>query len=68
MGAHLGPRGRHVHGENGHVIAPRLVAAAWFIWKLVAAVLVLLLVFFLIGWFVDVVVDPAEQEISWVRS
>jgi hypothetical protein len=46
------------------VIARRLVAAAWFIWKLVAAVLVILLVLFLLGWFVDVVVDQAEQEIS----
>ena len=47
------------------MIARRLVATAWFIWKLVAAVLVLLLLLFLIGWFVDVVFDPAEQEISW---
>jgi hypothetical protein len=65
VGAHLGARRRHVRGENGHVIARRLVAFAWLLWKLVAAVLVLLLVLFLIGWFVDVVVDPAEQEISW---
>ena len=42
----------------------RALAFAWFAWKLAAAVLVILLVLFLIGWFVDVVVDPAEQEIS----
>ena len=44
----------------------RVRAAAWFVWKLAAAVLVILLVLFLIGWFVDAVVDPAEQEISLV--
>jgi hypothetical protein len=46
----------------------RVRAVAWFVWKLVAAVLVILMILFLIGWFVDVVVDPAEEEISAVRG
>jgi hypothetical protein len=49
----------------------RVRAVAWFVWKLAAAVLVILMVLFLIGWFVDVVVDPAEEEISavgWIRA
>ena len=46
----------------------RVRAVAWFVWKLAAAVLVILLVLFLVGWFVDVVVDPAEQEISCERG
>jgi hypothetical protein len=44
----------------------RVRAVAWFAWKLAAAVLVILLVLLLIGWFIDVVVDPAEEEISAV--
>ena len=67
MGTHLGARGRDVHSEDGHVIR-RVRAVAWFVWKLAAAVLVILMVLFLIGWFVDVVVDPAEEEISAVRG
>jgi hypothetical protein len=46
----------------------RVRAVAWFVWKLAAAVLVILMVLFLIGWFVDAVVDPAEEEISAVRG
>ena len=46
----------------------RVRAVAWLVWKLAAAVLVILMILFLIGWFVDVVVDPAEQEISAVRG
>jgi Protein of unknown function (DUF1056) len=50
------------------VIRRRVLAFAWFVWKLAAAVLVILLVLFLVGWFVDAVVEPAEQEISAVSG
>jgi hypothetical protein len=46
------------------VIRRRIVAIFWFAWKVVAVFLVTLIVLFLLGWFVDVVVDPAEEEIS----
>jgi Protein of unknown function (DUF1056) len=68
VGTHLGARRRDVHGEDGHVIRRRVLAFAWFVWKLAAAVLVILLVLFLVGWFVDAVVEPAEQEISAVSG
>jgi hypothetical protein len=63
VGADLRPRRRDVHGEDRDLI-DRFRAAAWFVWKLAVAVIVILLVLSLIGWLVDVVVDPAEQEIS----
>lgn len=50
------------------MIRRRILAFVWFVWKLAAAVLVILVVLFLVGWFVDVVVDPAEQEISAVSG
>jgi hypothetical protein len=43
-------------------------AAFRFVVKLVAAVLALVLLLFALGWVVDVVVDPAEQEITTVDS
>ena len=45
-----------------------LRAVAWVVWKVAAIVLVTLLVLFAIGWVVDVVVDPAEQEITRINS
>ena len=50
------------------MIRRRVLAFAWFVWKVAAAVLVILIALFLIGWFVDVVVDPAEQEITTVEA
>lgn len=35
-----------------------------FAWKVVAVILVTLLVLFVLGWLVDVIVDPAEEEIT----
>jgi hypothetical protein len=46
----------------------RVAAVAWLVWKLAAVFLVTLLILFLLGWFVDVVVDPAEQEITTVED
>ena len=45
-----------------------LVALGRVVWKVVAVVLVALLVLFAIGWLVDAVVDPTEQEITTVES
>ena len=45
-----------------------LLAAARVLWKVVAVILVTLLVLLAIGWLVDVVVDPAEQQITTVES
>lgn len=45
-----------------------LVALGRLVWQVVAVVLVTLLVLFAIGWLVDAVVDPAEQEITTVES
>jgi putative effector of murein hydrolase LrgA (UPF0299 family) len=44
-----------------------IAALARFVWKGVAVILVTLLVLFVIGWLVDVVVDPAEEEITSVE-
>lgn len=67
MGEDLGPRQRLVHGEDRDVIIRRLLDLGWFVWKVAVIVLVTLLVLFAIGWLVDVVVDPAEQEITTVE-
>jgi putative effector of murein hydrolase LrgA (UPF0299 family) len=45
------------------VIRKTVAALLRFAWKLVAVILVTLLVLFVIGWLVDVLVDPAEEEI-----
>jgi putative effector of murein hydrolase LrgA (UPF0299 family) len=50
------------------VILRGLVALGRLVWKVVAVVLVTLLVLFAIGWLVDVVIDPAQQEITTVES
>jgi putative effector of murein hydrolase LrgA (UPF0299 family) len=50
------------------VIVRAVLAVARVVWKVVAVVLVTLLVLFAIGWLVDVVVDPAEQEITTVEA
>jgi hypothetical protein len=50
------------------VILRALLAVARVVWKAVAVFLVTLLVLFAIGWLVDVVVDPADQEITTVES
>jgi len=67
VGAHLGARKRHVHREDGSVIRRTVAAVLRFAWKLVAMVLVTLLVLFVVGWLVDVIVDPAEEEITTVE-
>ena len=36
-------------------------------WKVVAVILVTLLVLFVLGWLLDVIVDPAEEEITTVE-
>jgi hypothetical protein len=43
-------------------IVARLVA------KLITAIAVIVLVLFALGWVVDTLVDPAEQEITTVQS
>ena len=45
-----------------------ILAVGRLVWKIAAVVLVTLLVLFLLGWFVDVVVDPAEEEITTVEA
>jgi hypothetical protein len=50
------------------VILRALFAVASLVWKVVAVFFVTLLVLFAIGWLVDEVVDPAEQEITTVES
>ena len=50
------------------MISRALLAVVRVAWKVVAVFLVTLLVLFAIGWLVDVVVDPAEQEITTVES
>jgi hypothetical protein len=50
------------------VIRKGVVAFVRLVWKVVAVILVTLLVLFLLGWFVDVVVDPAEEEITTVEG
>jgi hypothetical protein len=45
------------------VILRMILTAARLAWKVAAVMLVTLLVLILLGWFVDVVVDPAEEEI-----
>ena len=46
---------------------PKTVATVLrFAWKVVAVILVTLLVLFVLGWLVDVIVDPAEEEITTV--
>jgi putative effector of murein hydrolase LrgA (UPF0299 family) len=46
------------------VIRKAVAALFRFAWKVVAVFLVTLLVLFVVGWLVDVIVDPAEQEIT----
>jgi hypothetical protein len=48
------------------VIRKTVAAVLRFAWKLVAAVLVTLLMLFVVGQLVDVIVDPAEEEITTV--
>ena len=67
MDKDLGPRQRHVHGEDRDVILRWILAVGRLVWKIAAVVLVTLLVLFAIGWLVDAVVDPAEQEITTVE-
>jgi hypothetical protein len=50
------------------VIRNAVAAVLRFAWKLVAAFLVTLLLLFVVGWLVDVLVDPAEQEITTVEG
>jgi hypothetical protein len=50
------------------VILRALLAVVWVVWKVVAIVLVTLLLLLAIGWLVDLVVDPAEQEITMVEA
>jgi putative effector of murein hydrolase LrgA (UPF0299 family) len=50
------------------VILRGVVALGRLVWLVVAVVLVTLLVLFAIGWLVDTVVDPAEQEITTIES
>ena len=50
------------------MIVRAVVAFARVALKVFAVVLVVLVVLFVIGWLVDVVVDPAEQEITTVES
>jgi hypothetical protein len=68
VGTHLGARRRDVQGADGRVTGEAVVAVFRFVVKLVAAVLALVLLLFALGWVVDVVVDPAEQEITTVDS
>jgi hypothetical protein len=68
MGAHLGARGRYVYREDRSVIMKAVAALFRFAWKIVAVFVVTLLVLFVVGWLVDVIVDPAEQEILGVRG
>ena len=49
------------------MILRRILAVGRLVWKVVAVVLVTLLVLFAVGWLVDMVVDPAEQEITTVE-
>jgi putative effector of murein hydrolase LrgA (UPF0299 family) len=49
------------------VIRKTVAAVLRFAWKLVAVILVTLLVLFVLGWLVDVIVDPAEEEITTVQ-
>ena len=44
-----------------------ILAVGRLVWKIAAVVLATLLVLFAIGWLVDAVVDPAEQEITTVE-
>ena len=66
MGAHLGARERHVHGEDRRVIRRAVTAFVRFVWKGVAVLVVTLLALLVVGWLVDVVVDPSEEEITTV--
>jgi hypothetical protein len=68
VGTHLGTRRRDVQGEDGRVTGEAVGAVFRFVVKLAAAVLALVLLLFALGWVVDVVVDPAEQEITTVDS
>ena len=49
------------------MILRAVAAVGRLVWKIAAVVLVTLLVLFAIGWLVDAVVDPAEQEITTVE-
>jgi putative effector of murein hydrolase LrgA (UPF0299 family) len=49
------------------VIRRWILAVGRLVWKIAAVVLATLLVLFAIGWLVDAVVDPAEQEITTVE-
>jgi putative effector of murein hydrolase LrgA (UPF0299 family) len=68
VGAHLGARRRDVHGEDRRVIRKAVAAVLRLAWKVVAIILVTLLLLFVVGWLVDVIVDPAEQEITTVEG
>ena len=48
------------------MIRKTVAAVLRFAWKVVAVILVTLLVLFVLGWLVDVIVDPAEEEITTV--
>jgi putative effector of murein hydrolase LrgA (UPF0299 family) len=67
VGAHLGARERHVHRKDRGVIRKTVAAVLRLAWKVVAVILVTLLVLFVLGWLVDVIVDPAEEEITTVQ-
>jgi uncharacterized protein YpmS len=49
------------------VIRKRVAAMLRFAWKLIAVVLVTLLVLLVVGRLVDVIVDPAEEEITTIE-
>jgi putative effector of murein hydrolase LrgA (UPF0299 family) len=49
------------------VIRKRVAALLRFAWKVVAVIVATLFVLFVLGWLVDVIVDPAEEEITTVR-
>jgi putative effector of murein hydrolase LrgA (UPF0299 family) len=49
------------------VIRKTVAAVFRLAWKVVAVILVTLLVLFVLGWLVDVIVDPAEEEITTVQ-
>jgi hypothetical protein len=66
MGTDLGARGRHVHRTDRSVIRKTVAAVLRFARKLLAVILVTLLVLFVLGWLVDVIVDPTEEEITTV--
>ena len=50
------------------MIRKTVAAVLRLVWKIVAVILVTLLVLFVLGWLVDVIVDPAEEKITTVEG